>query len=77
MCIRKIKLYILLGLFSLSLVLGVACDHPSQKESRQSLFDEFITEIFTHEVQSDTLSLNYTLAHPEDFGIVHTEATLG
>lgn len=77
MFIRKIKLYILLGLFSLSAVLGLACDRPSVKESQQSLFDEFITEVFTREVQSDTLSLNYTLARPEEYGIIHTETTLG
>lgn len=77
MFIRKIKLYILFALFSLSLVLGVACDHPSDKEAIQSRFDDFIAEVFTREVQSDTLSLNYTLAHPEEYGIVHTKATLG
>lgn len=74
---RKIKLYILLGLFSLNLVLCVACDRPSLQESQQSLFDEFITELFIEEVQSDTLSLNYSLARPEEFGIVRTETTLG
>jgi uncharacterized protein (DUF885 family) len=55
----------------------VACDHPSDKEAIQSRFDDFIAEVFTREVQSDTLSLNYTLAHPEEYGIVHTKATLG
>ncbi|MDD4112396.1 MAG: DUF885 domain-containing protein [Herbinix sp.] len=77
MFIRKIKLYILIGLFALGAVLGVACDRPSLQESQQDLFDELTTEIFTHEVQSDTLSLNYTLARPEDFGIIHEETTLG
>lgn len=74
---KKIKLYILLSLFSLIVVLGFACDRPSPKESQQSLFDDFITEIFTREVQSDTLSLNYTLAHPKEYGIVHPKTTLG
>ena len=77
MLTRKFKLYIIISLFSLSAALGLACDHPSNQESQQSLFDDFITEVFTQEVQSDTLSLNYTLARPEEYGIIHTETTLG
>ena len=74
---RKIKLYILLSLFCLFVLLGIACDRPTIQESQQALFDEFITDVFTREVQSDTLSLNYTLARPEKYGIVRTEASLG
>ncbi len=73
----RIKLYILLSLFSFMIVLSAGCDRPSIQESQQSLFDKFINELFTEQVQSDTLSLNYILASPEDFGIVHAETTLG
>ena len=43
----------------------------------QELFDKFINDLFVKEVQSDTLSLNYTLAHPEAYGINLDEPTLG
>ncbi|TAH66291.1 MAG: DUF885 domain-containing protein, partial [Anaerolineaceae bacterium] len=74
---KRIKLYLLLGLFLLIVILSFGCDRPSLQESQQSLFDKFINELFIEEVQSDTLSLNYALARPEALGIVHTETTLG
>ncbi|NLP17169.1 MAG: DUF885 domain-containing protein [Clostridiales bacterium] len=74
---RKIKQFIILGVISLIISLCGGCDQPSIRESQQNLFDNFIIELFVEEVQSDTLSLNYTIAHPEKYGIVHTEATLG
>lgn len=77
MLFKKIKQYILLGLFLICLVLVAACDRSSPPKSQQILFDDFLNELFVREVQSDTLSLNYTLAHPEDYGIVHTKSSLG
>lgn len=74
---RRIKLYILISLFSLFAILSLGCNQEKLQESQQELFDRFIYEIFVEEVQSDTLSLNYALAHPEEFGIIHTEPTLG
>lgn len=74
---KRIKLFLLVSLFSLIMVLSIACDRPTINESQQLQFDRFINEIFVEEVQSDTLTLNYTLANPEAFGIEHTEATLG
>lgn len=74
---KRLKLYLILSIFSLFLVFGSGCDRPSIPESQQVLFDSFIHELFIEEVQSDTLSLNYSLSRPEDFGIVHTETTLG
>lgn len=74
---KKIKLFLLVSLFSLIIILSFGCDRPSVRESEQSIFDNFINELFVEEVQSDTLSLNYTLARPENFGIEHTVTTLG
>lgn len=74
---KRIKLSMLLCVFSFMVIFSLGCDRPSIQESQQSLFDNFINELFIEEVQSDTLSLNYYLARPEEFGIVHTETTLG
>lgn len=57
--------------------LNGGCDKSSNPEYQQSKFNDFINDIFTREVQSDTLSLNYTLAYPENFGIENTITTLG
>lgn len=40
-------------------------------------FDTFLNQVFTTEVQSDTITLNYSLANPENYGIVDPEVTLG
>lgn len=74
---KRIKLFLILSLFSLFSFLSIGCGTSSNSESHQSKFDEFIHELFVNEVQSDTLSLNYSLANPEAFGIEHNEATLG
>ncbi len=39
-------------------------------------FDKLTETIFLSELSGDTLSLHYTLAHPENFGIEHYEPTL-
>ena len=43
----------------------------------QAKFDVFMDEIFVEEVQSDSITLNYTLEHPENYGIVNYKPTLG
>jgi uncharacterized protein (DUF885 family) len=77
MYIKRFKLFLILSMFSLIIILSNGCDNQSIPESQQSLFDKFIYELFVDEVQSDTLSLNYSLARPEEFGIEQTETTLG
>lgn len=47
----------------------------SRKEQRQ--FDQFLNALFVTEVQTDTLSLNYSLAIPEKYGIENMKITLG
>lgn len=53
------------------------CNKLTFPEDMQSNFNDFINEVFVEEAQSDTLSLNYTLANPENYGIENTEITLG
>lgn len=47
------------------------------KKSQQEKFNEFLNEIFRKEVTSDSLSLHYKLAHPENYGIKDLDTTLG
>jgi len=62
---------------SLCLVLfGIACNTPSERK-QQEAFNQFTQNLFIQEVQSDTLSLNYSLAYPEKYGIDDTNATFG
>ena len=74
---RRVRQYLLISLFLIFTILCFGCSRPQLQESQQSLFDDFINDIFVEEVQSDTLSLNYALARPEAFGIVPHETTLG
>ncbi len=72
-----VKLVILM-IFSLCLItLGVGCNKLSKSEKEQVTFDTFMNNLFIEEVQSDTLSLNYSLANPEKYGIEDTKVTLG
>ena len=40
-------------------------------------FDPFMNEIFLNEVQSDSVTLNYTIAKPENYGITEYTPTFG
>lgn len=40
-------------------------------------FDAYLQELFLDEVTSDSITLNYTLAHPENYGITDFKATYG
>ena len=46
-------------------------------EKDQAKFDPFLEDPFRENVQSDSISLHYTLAHPENYGITDMEPTLG
>ena len=47
------------------------------KEQEQANFDQFLNELFVKEVQSDSITLNYTLKNPEKYGITDFTPTLG
>lgn len=47
---------------------------PAQEQQR---FDTFLAEVFREEVQADSITLHYTLAHPENYGITNPKVTLG
>lgn len=58
-------------------VILISCSHQNTQAKLQSRFDTFLNDIFVLEVQADTLSLNYSLADPENYGIKNTKTTLG
>jgi uncharacterized protein (DUF885 family) len=72
---NTLLLFHVLVLFLLSVLTG--CDMPADNELHGKSFDEFLNEVFLEEVQSDTLTLNYTLTEPERYGIGTGEPTLG
>ena len=59
------------------LLLAFGCDRKDNSEQIRSEFDSFMNELFVETVQSDSLSLNYSLAEPEAYGIDIDEITLG
>ncbi len=69
-------------IFSLFLILilslgCIGCHRQVSPQNQQNEFDTFLEELFIQKVQSDSLSLNYSLARPERYGITMAEATFG
>lgn len=52
-------------------------DVTVDKEKEQNEFDSFLNEMFVEDVQSDSITLNYTLSKPEDYGIKDFAPTFG
>ncbi len=54
-------------------------EDPSSPEAleEQKKFDDWLWESFAESVTSDTITLHYTLAHPEEYGITPPEVTYG
>ncbi len=74
---RFYKRTVLLLLFLSLIMCSISCSRLSKRGQEQSAFDNFMNSLFVQEVQADTLSLNYSLAHPESYGITNEGATLG
>ncbi len=55
----------------------IGCNQSSAQYSTQNLFDNYLYELFVKEVKSDSISLNYSLAAPENYGITDSDTTLG
>ena len=47
------------------------------KQQEQAAFDAFLDTVFLDNIQSDSITLNYTLAHPENYGITDYTPTFG
>ena len=57
--------------------LMVACNRQTGRLQVQQSFDELLNDLFVQEVQTDSLSLNYSLSEPENYGITDLDTTLG
>jgi uncharacterized protein (DUF885 family) len=53
------------------------CSFTKDSATEQKSFNNFLNNLFVLKVQSDTLSLNYSLADPKNYGIDSTKTTLG
>ncbi len=73
---KRLPLLIISLLFSCLLLTG--CFGSKQSDAQvQKAFDSFTENIFLTEIQQDGLTFNYTLAHPEIYGIDAPATTLG
>lgn len=61
----------------LAVVMLLSIGGCTNAEEEQQAFDSFLWEYFEESVTADTLTLHYTLAHPEDYGIEAPEVTWG
>lgn len=53
------------------------CMGAGALETSGEAFDSYVEELFFDEVVSDTLTLHYTLAYPENYGITEYDVTIG
>ena len=63
--------------FFLTLFLFCTGCQNTTPQKGQEAFDKFTYDIFVEEVQSDAISLNYTLSNPENYGITEYTPTFG
>ncbi|WP_167957166.1 DUF885 domain-containing protein [Anaerosporobacter faecicola] len=75
MKIRK-KLYLVFTFLLLLFALN-GCKKEERATLGQTEFEALTNEIFLDNVQSDSITLNYTLANPENYGITNFTPTLG
>lgn len=74
---KKFNRYIVLLLTLICFaLLSFSCSPKDTKESAIN-FDGFMNNIFTSQVKQDTLTLNYSLANPQDYGITEPVVSLG
>lgn len=71
----QLKKHILYSLIFTLLFICTGCLGGTQKGSKE--FEAFTYDIFVDEVQCDAISLNYTLVHPENYGITNYTPTFG
>lgn len=83
---KKCLFFLLLSIFILlggcgqasTSATGESADAESSNATSTYLpYADFLNEIFKEDVTSDTLTLHYTLAHPENYGITDYPVTLG
>ena len=71
---KRMKNIVMAVLLAALMLSAVAC---SNAEEEQKAFDDFTWRVFEENVTMDTITLHYTLADPEGYGIQSPEVTLG
>lgn len=77
MKMKKIKPLLGLALAATMVINVAACSPGTSGSKANAKFDEFTMDLFREEVTCDTITLNYTLAHPENYGITEYDITYG
>ncbi len=72
----QFKKYVFYSFFVTLFLFCTGCQNSSS-EKGQETFENFTYNIFVEEVQSDAISLNYTLSNPENYGITEYTPTFG
>ncbi|WMJ85344.1 DUF885 domain-containing protein [Anaerocolumna sp. MB42-C2] len=70
---KKYLIFALMLFLMLFNILGCSAKDNTPTED----FDTFLNRVFATEVQKDTLTLNYSLANPETYGIKNPKVTIG
>ena len=65
------------GCSSLKKTLQEFQERNVDRESEQQKFEDFIQQLFLEDVQSDSITLHYTLTKPENYGIENFTPTFG
>lgn len=73
----KYKCYLSLFIFSILFLVGCQKDSLNNQIDTRTSFHAYTNELFVTEVQSDTITLNYTLKSPKDYGITLNSPSLG
>lgn len=73
---KKLARFAALILTVSTLLICEGCGFYSNLNTQKN-FSSFLNNLFVLNVKSDSLSLNYSLANPESYGIKETKATLG
>ncbi|BCN28740.1 DUF885 domain-containing protein [Anaeromicropila herbilytica] len=76
--LKKRNLFILFFTAILTIMLlATGCNQKQINPKTREDFDAFTKEVFVDQVQSDSITLNYTLSKPEKYGIKNFTPTLG
>lgn len=69
--------FLLILILITSLIPGCSGQTTTPEEKVRAEFDKFIESVFFDTITSNTINLHFTLAHPKEYGITHTNITLG